>query len=124
VLGDEALPVVEIAPADEFYTYHSKYTAGASRHTVPATVDRALSERMQDYALRLHRMLGCRDYSRIDVIMDAQDSSLYLLECNTLPGLTPLSLFPEAAAAAGIGYEPLVDRLVRSALARSGVRTP
>jgi D-alanine-D-alanine ligase len=122
VLGEDALPVVEISPVDEFYTYHSKYTPGASRHTVPAKIDPELATRMQAYALALHRALGCRDYSRIDVMMDAQDSSLYLLECNTLPGLTSLSLFPEAAAAAGIGYEALVDRLVRSALSRSGVR--
>jgi len=122
ILGDHALPVIEIAPSDEFYSYHSKYTAGASRHTVPASVDPAIAERMQDYAMRFHRMLGCRDYSRIDVIMDGQDSSLYLLECNTLPGLTKLSLFPEAAAAAGISYEALIERLVQSALSRSGVR--
>lgn len=118
VLGDAALPVVEISPSDEFYSFHSKYTAGASRHTVPADLDPAISERMQDYAVRFHRILGCRDYSRIDVMMDVQDSSLYLLECNTLPGLTSLSLFPEAAAAAGIGYEALIDRLIRCALAR------
>jgi len=123
VLGDDALPVVEIAPSDEFYSYRSKYTPGASRHTVPADIDRAIAERMQDYALRLHRALGCRDYSRIDVMMDAHDRSLFLLECNTLPGLTSLSLFPEAAAAAGISYEALVDRLARWALSRGAVRT-
>jgi len=122
VLDETALPVVEIAPVDEFYTYHSKYTPGASRHTVPAKVDPAIARRMAEYALSLHRAIGCRDYSRIDVMMDAHDCSLYLLECNTLPGLTSLSLFPEAAAAAGIGYEALVDRLARAALSRSGVR--
>ena len=121
VLGDGVLPVVEIAPADEFYSYHAKYTPGASRHTVPADVDPAIARRMQEYALRLHRALGCRDYSRVDVMMDAHDSSLYLLECNTLPGLTSLSLFPEAAAAAGIAYGALIDRLTRAALARTGV---
>ncbi len=120
VLGERALPVVEIEPADEFYSYHAKYTAGASRHTVPAKVDEAIAIRMQEYALRLHRALGCRDYSRVDVMMDAQDSSLYLLECNTLPGLTPLSLFPEAAAAAGVSYAQLVERLTRAALSRTG----
>ena len=119
ILDEAALPVIEIAPADEFYTYHAKYTPGASRHTVPADVDAAVAARMQSYALRLHQALGCRDYSRIDIMMDAQDASLYLLECNTLPGLTNLSLFPEAAAAAGIGYEALVDRLVRAALSRT-----
>ena len=119
VLGDDALPVVEIAPSDEFYSYHSKYTAGASRHTVPADVDAAIAARMQEYALRLHRALGCRDYSRIDIMMDATDASLYLLECNTLPGLTSLSLFPEAAAAADIPYETLIERLTRAALGRT-----
>jgi D-alanine-D-alanine ligase len=88
---------------------------------VPAKVDPAIAARMQEYGLRLHRALGCRDYSRVDVMMDAHDSSLYLLECNTLPGLTSLSLFPEAAAAAGIAYEALIDRLVRAALSRNGV---
>lgn len=121
ILGDAALPVVEIAPSDEFYSYHAKYTAGASRHVVPAKIDDALAKRMQDYATALHHALGCRDYSRVDVMMDAADSSLYLLECNTLPGLTPLSLFPEAAAAAGLTYEALVDRLVRAALSRCEV---
>jgi D-alanine-D-alanine ligase len=120
VLGDRALPVVEIIPSDAFYSYHSKYTAGASTHRVPADIDPALASRMQTYALRLHRALGCRDYSRVDVMMDSQDSSLYLLECNTLPGLTSLSLFPEAAASAGIGYPQLIDTLVRAALSRSG----
>jgi D-alanine-D-alanine ligase len=89
---------------------------------VPAKVDPAIAQRMAEYAVALHRALGCRDYSRIDVMMDAHDSSLYLLECNTLPGLTSLSLYPEAAASAGIGYEALVDRLARAALSRSGVR--
>lgn len=121
VLGSDALPVVEIKPSDEFYSYHAKYTAGASRHTVPAELDLPIAARMQEYALRLHDALGCRDYSRIDVMMDATDESLYLLECNTLPGLTSLSLFPEAAAAAGIPYESLVDRLTRCALTRQGV---
>ena len=119
ILEDRALPVVEIVPADEFYSYHAKYTAGASRHIVPAQVDAAIASRMQEYALRLHRALGCRDYSRIDVMMDAHDASLYLLECNTLPGLTQLSLFPEAAAAAGVDYTTLVERLTRAALSRT-----
>lgn len=121
VLGRDALPVVEISPSDEFYSYHAKYTAGASRHTVPAELDVPIAARMQEYALRLHDALGCRDYSRIDVMMDATDESLYLLECNTLPGLTSLSLFPEAAAAAGIPYESLVERLTRCALSRQGI---
>jgi D-alanine-D-alanine ligase len=120
ILEDRALPVVEITPHDDFYTYHAKYTPGASTHTVPATLPASLAQKMQEYALRFHHILGCRDYSRVDIVMSVTNS-MYLLECNTLPGLTPLSLFPEAAAAAGIPYEKLVDTLVRAACARAGV---
>jgi len=121
ILDDRALPVVEITPHDDFYTYHAKYTAGASTHRVPADIGHHLAQRMQEHAVRLHRALGCRDYSRVDVLMSVTNS-MYFLECNTLPGLTPLSLFPEAAAAAGIGYPALIERLVQAALSRGGVR--
>jgi D-alanine-D-alanine ligase len=121
ILGDEALPVVEITPHDDFYTYHAKYTAGASTHVVPAALPEHLSRRIQEYAVRLHQALGCRDYSRVDLLMSVTNS-ICVLECNTLPGLTPLSLFPEAAAAAGIPYDALVTRLIECALARGGIR--
>ena len=121
ILGDVALPVVEITPHDDFYTYHAKYTAGASTHVVPAVIPEHLSRRMQEHALRLHQALGCRDYSRVDLLMSVTNS-ISVLECNTLPGLTPLSLFPEAAGAAGITYDALVERLVERALSRGGIR--
>lgn len=121
VLEEQPLPVVEITPHDDFYTYHAKYTAGASTHTVPAALPEHIARRMQEYALRFHQMLGCRDYSRVDLLMSVTNS-IYLLECNTLPGLTPLSLFPEAAAASGITYDALVERLIGCALARGGAR--
>jgi D-alanine-D-alanine ligase len=72
---------------------------------------------MQHDALKLHRALGCRDYSRVDVML-AGSGRMAILECNTLPGLTPLSLFPDAAKAAGISYEALVERLLQCALSR------
>jgi D-alanine-D-alanine ligase len=118
ILGDEALPVVEITPHDRFYSYKAKYTPGGSTHTVPAKLEPAIAQRMQHDALRLHRALGCRDYSRVDVML-AGSGRMGILECNTLPGLTPLSLFPDAAKAAGISYEGLVERLVQCALSRS-----
>ncbi|MBC5827367.1 MAG: D-alanine--D-alanine ligase [Candidatus Eremiobacteraeota bacterium] len=118
ILDDQALPVVEIQPRDSFYTYESKYTPGASVHTAPARIPPERAACMQDFALRLHRALGCRDYSRVDLLADASLDSLYVLECNALPGLTPLSLFPDAAAAVGISFEALIDTLVRSALSR------
>lgn len=120
VLGEIALPVVEITPHDESYSYAAKYTPGGSTHRVPADIDAALSARMQQYGLDLHRALGARDYSRTDVLLDDKGGP-FVLECNTLPGLTRYSLFPEAAAAAGIDYAALVDRLVKAALSRSAV---
>jgi D-alanine-D-alanine ligase len=119
ILAGDALPVVEIAPHDEFYSYHAKYTPGGSRHIVPASLPSPTAIEMQRLALRLHRALGCRDYSRIDVLLEQGSGRLFFLECNTLPGLTPLSLFPDAAAAAGIAYEALVDTLVHAALSRA-----
>lgn len=117
ILGEEALPVVEITPHDRFYSYAAKYTPGGSTHTVPAQLEPNVSQRMQHDALQLHRALGCRDYSRVDIMLDGS-GRLGILECNTLPGLTPLSLFPDAAKAAGISYEALVERLLQCALSR------
>ncbi|HXW52201.1 MAG TPA: D-alanine--D-alanine ligase [Candidatus Acidoferrales bacterium] len=118
VLGDEALPLVEITPHDSFYTYHAKYTPGGSTHTVPAQIDAGIAKTIQEDALALHRALGARDYSRIDVMLD-KTGGHYFLECNTLPGLTALSLFPDAARAAGMTYEALVGRLVECARSRT-----
>jgi D-alanine-D-alanine ligase len=120
VLGDVALPVVEIMPNDESYSYAAKYTPGGSTHRVPAHLDPATAARMQKFGLDLHRALGARDYSRTDILL-GDDGQPYVLECNTLPGLTKYSLFPEAAAAAGIDYAALVDRLVKAALSRTAV---
>jgi len=122
VLDDAALPVVEIIPNDESYSYAAKYTPGGSTHRVPADLDAANTTRMQKFGLDLHRALGARDYSRTDVLLD-NGGKLYVLECNTLPGLTQFSLFPEAAAAAGIDYAALIERLVKAALRRVEVAT-
>lgn len=122
VLGEEALPVVEIVPnRDEFYTYEAKYAAGGSTHITPARIDGDLAARMQMLALSVHRLIGLRDYSRTDFIV-SKEGRPYILEINTLPGLTPTSIFPDACAAAGISYEALVERLVGYALARGGER--
>jgi D-alanine-D-alanine ligase len=120
ILEEQPLPIVEIIPNDDSYSYAAKYTPGGSTHKVPAQIDANTAQSMQDYALRLHRALGARDYSRTDFLLDEQ-GDIYALECNTLPGLTAYSLFPEAAAATGVSYSALVERLVRSALARTAV---
>ncbi|HTC30776.1 MAG TPA: D-alanine--D-alanine ligase [Candidatus Acidoferrum sp.] len=122
VLGEEALPVIEIIPnADEFYTFNAKYAAGGSTHIVPAQIDEDLAARLQMIALSVHRLLGLRDYSRTDFIV-TKEGRPQILEINTLPGLTATSLVPDACAAVGISYEALVDRLVGYALARRDVR--
>ncbi|MHB8231239.1 MAG: D-alanine--D-alanine ligase, partial [Vulcanimicrobiaceae bacterium] len=102
---------------DEFYSYDAKYAEGGSTHIVPAQIDEDLAARMQMLALSLHRLVGLRDYSRTDFIV-SKEGRPYVLEINSLPGLTPTSLFPDACAALGIGYEAIVDRLIGYALAR------
>jgi D-alanine-D-alanine ligase len=122
VLGEEALPIVEIvANRDGFYSYHAKYEPGGSTHVVPARIDADLGARLQMLALSAHRLLGLRDYSRTDFIVTA-DARPYLLEINSLPGLTPVSLVRDACGAVGISFEALIDRLVGYARARADLR--
>jgi D-alanine-D-alanine ligase len=118
ILGEEALPLVEIIPGDEFYSYDAKYKPGGSRHLVPAPIDADLTARLQMLALSVHRMLGLRDYSRTDFIV-TREGRPYILEINALPGLTPLSLLPDEARVAGISFEALIERLIQYALGRA-----
>jgi D-alanine-D-alanine ligase len=118
ILGEEPLPIVEIIPADEFYSYDAKYKAGGARHLVPAPLDPDLAARLQMLALSVHRLVGLRDYSRTD-FMVSREGRPYILEINALPGLTPQSLIPDEARAAGITFEALIERLVQSALGRA-----
>jgi len=121
VLGNrnpQALPLVEIVPGEQygFFTYEAKYTPGATREICPARLSEALTRKAQDYAVRAHKALKCRGYSRTDMI--AGDDEVYILETNTIPGMTATSLFPQAAAAAGISFSQLLDRLIELALER------
>jgi D-alanine-D-alanine ligase len=119
ILGEEALPVVEIiATSDEFYSYDAKYKPGGSRHLVPAPIDPDLAARLQMLALSMHRLVGLRDYSRTDILL-SKEGRPYILEINALPGLTPLSLFPDVARATGMSFEALIERLVQFALGRA-----
>ena len=120
VLGESALPVVEILASDELYSYQAKYTPGGSRHLVPAPIDHDLTSRLQMLALSVHRLLGLRDYSRTDFIV-TNEGRPYILEINALPGLTPQSLLPDEAHSAGISFEALIDRLVGFALGRAAL---
>jgi D-alanine-D-alanine ligase len=118
ILGEEALPVVEVLSTEEFYTYDAKYKPGGSRHLVPAPIDEDLAARLQMLALSLHRLIGLRDYSRTDFIV-TKEGRPYILEINALPGLTPLSLFPDEARAAGISFDALIERLIQFAMGRA-----
>ena len=122
VMGDQALVVTEIqADAGVFYDYESKYTAGGSRHTLPAPIHAAAAEQARDIALRAHRALGCRGASRADFRYDdtaGEPGRLVLLEVNTQPGLTPTSLLPEQAAHLGIAFPALCAWMVENAQCR------
>jgi len=120
VLGEDALPVIEILSSDELLTYQAKYTPGGSRHLVPAPIDRDLTARLQMLALSVHRLIGLRDCSRTDFIV-TKEGRPYILEVNALPGLTQQSLLPDAAQSAGISYDALIDRLVGYALGRAAL---
>jgi len=116
----QALPVIEIRTAtDEWYDYTNRYTAGKSEHLIPAPLPDSLRRAMQDIALRAHVALGLRDLSRADFLLT--DDEPVLLEVNTLPGMTPTSLFPDGAAAAGLSFSALVSALAESALRRGVV---
>ncbi len=114
VLGEEPLAVTEIRPNDGFYDYRAKYTEGFATHLVPAPLPPDLYRQVMAAALAAHRVLGCRGVSRADFRLDPSQGAdgLYLLEVNTQPGMTPLSLVPEQAAYRGIGFADLVVRLV------------
>ena len=104
----------EIAsPMDAFYTYEARYAPGRSKHACPAPLGDALTKRVHEIAVLAHRALGCRDLSRVDFIVTQDD--VVLLEVNTLPGMTATSLYPEAAAAAGLDFPALCDALVQNA---------
>lgn len=117
VLGNDepfVLPVVEIVPAKGFYDYEAKYTPGATEKIVPARISEDATKRAQELALAAHRSLGCRGMSRVDII--ASEDGMYVLEVNTIPGMTPTSLLSRAAAAAGISFGKLLDMMIEFAL--------
>jgi len=115
ILGDEPLPVIEIVSKTAFYDYRAKYEPGMSEHIVPAKLPREQYELAQYLALSAHRALGCRGVTRVDMVMD-KEGKIYLLEVNTIPGMTETSLLPEAAAVAGIDFKELVVKILSYAL--------
>jgi D-alanine-D-alanine ligase len=117
ILGDVALPVIEIVPREGFYDYEHKYTKGASEYFVPAAIGDEATEAVQQAALSAKSALGLEIYSRVDVIL-ASDGRLNVLEINTIPGMTETSLLPKAAAAAGLDFPELCERIASLSLQR------
>ena len=119
VLGERALGVTELRPKSGFYDYDAKYTDGMTEHVCPADIPADIADAAMRMALNAHRILGCRGASRSDFRWDDARGldGLYLLEVNTQPGMTPLSLVPEQAKAIGMSYAELVDAIVKEALA-------
>ncbi len=122
ILGGKALPIVEIRPKQGRYDYQSKYLAGQSDYFCPAPFDEATTRRIQATALRGFRAIGGRDYARVDVMVRASGEPV-VLEVNTLPGMTETSLFPKAAAAGGIAYPELCQRMIDLAMKRARVES-
>jgi D-alanine-D-alanine ligase len=117
ILGGEPLPIVEVRPKTGIYDYQTKYSSGTTEYLCPAPFDAVTTQRVQAAALAAFTAIGGRDYSRVDVMIKASGEPV-VLEVNTLPGMTETSLLPKAAAAAGIPYAELCERMVKLALAR------
>jgi D-alanine-D-alanine ligase len=111
-LGRERpLPVVEIIHENEFFDYESKYVKGMSKHVIPARLPKSVIEKLQEYAVKAHIILGCKTYSRVDFIVNDEGVPIFL-EINTLPGMTDTSLFPDALKSEGISYEDMMELLL------------
>ncbi len=115
VMDGKALPIIEIAPKQGFYDYKNKYQAGSTVETCPADLSKEKTEEMQSIAERVFRALRLKNYARMDFMM-GKDGSLYCLEANTLPGMTPTSLLPQEAAVIGISFEELCEKILGYAL--------
>ena len=115
VIDGKALPIIEIAPLTGFYDYKNKYQAGSTVETCPAELSETLTKRMQGYAEDVFKALRLRNYARMDFML-AKDGSMYCLEANTLPGMTPTSLLPQEAQAIGVSYGDLCEWLIEISL--------
>jgi len=123
VMGNKnpkALPVIEIIPRlSEWYDYDSKYADGGSDHICPAKIPAEIEKRVKEAAIKAFKVVGCHDLARADFIWDAKGGKVYFLEINTIPGMTPTSLTPEAAKAAGMEFGEFLDELIEGAFSRN-----
>jgi D-alanine-D-alanine ligase len=120
VLDGNALPIVEIIPKKQFFDFEAKYQKGMTDYVVPAALDEATAQKAKADAVTAYRVLGCRHLSRVDMII-SEDGRVYVLEVNTIPGMTETSLLPKAAKAAGIGFDQLCLKIVEMAHASGNI---
>ncbi len=116
IAGDRVLGGVEVRPSQEFYNYEAKYTSGMTEYIIPPQIDDAILEHTGNMALRAHVALGCSGATRVDFIVDNRDSMPYILEVNTLPGMTTTSLLPKIARSAGMSFNDLIEEIIRFAV--------
>ena len=116
VMKGEALPIIEIIPKQGFYDYKNKYQAGFTREICPARLSDEETKKLQALAVKVHEILHLGSYSRIDFLYDEKEKDFFCLEANTLPGMTPTSLIPQEAKAAGISYQQLCNKIIELSL--------
>jgi len=121
ILGEEALPVVEIIPKSKFFDFLAKYEKGKTDYIVPANIPQQVAEKIQKTALEINRILGCRDFSRLDFILNGRNQPFFL-EVNTIPGFTSTSLLPMAALQVGYSFDELCLRIIELAVKRSKLK--
>ncbi|MBM7552439.1 D-alanine--D-alanine ligase family protein [Thalassobacillus pellis] len=119
---EQALPVIEIIPKSEYYDFDSKYKPGGSEHIVPARLSEEVTEELQKQAVLAHQLLGCDIYSRVDFIVTEKNEPV-ILEVNTLPGMTPTSLFPDSAKEVGWSYEDMIEKFVELTISQNSPKT-
>ena len=121
ILDGMTLPIVEAVPmGEDFYDFESRYEIGRTRFVCPAEVSDEVATRASETALEVYRLLGCSGFARVDLMLEAETDALYVLELNPIPGLTETSLLPQAADAAGIGFDELIDRILSAVATATG----
>ena len=115
VIGDAAFPIVEIVPSHDLYDYECKYTSGMSDYFCPANIDDETTKNIKNIALKIHKLLKCRHYSRVDFLLD-KNSKLWFLEINTLPGMTETSLLPKSLDVAGYNFNDVIQMIIDEAI--------
>jgi D-alanine-D-alanine ligase len=115
VIGDDSYPIVEIVPKHDLYDYDCKYTKGMTEYICPADLPDSLTKSIQESSVKIHHLLGCRHYSRVDFRLD-ENNKAWFLEVNTLPGMTETSLVPKSVAASGLSFSELIQIIIKEAM--------